>query len=258
MGSYNSQYENYYSSLVNKRKSYGGYSYNKNTSSKFNGNFVLKRLTRELIGVFILFLFVIGCKTIVTPETTSTYKYFKEVLNKNYDYKLILSNIQNMDVKTAEEKTMDWMENIKSKITGGKTLKDKLKTNFLLPVEGNIVSAFGEASSINKNEKEVNQGINIDVKDGQEVISPYEGKVKDCGENNELGKFIVIDHGSGIETKYGHLSDIVVKKDSMLKKGEVIGKAGNNGKPSVPGLYFELLYMGENKNPEEYLSFNKT
>lgn len=64
----------------------------------------------------------------------------------------------------------------------------------------------------------------------------------------------MIDHGEGIETKYGHLNLLSVKKGIEVKKGEVIGKSGNTGKSTGPHLHFELLYMGESKNPEDYIA----
>jgi murein DD-endopeptidase MepM/ murein hydrolase activator NlpD len=252
MGSYNSQYESYYSTLINKRKNNGGYrngGYRSN-SFKLDGNFFFKRLIRDLIGVFILFVFVITCKFIITPQTEAAYKYSKEVLNKSYDYTVILNSIKNFDIMDVEEKTMDWMENIKVKLTGGQTLKDKLKDSFILPAEGAIIDTT-------TSEKKGNGGIDIDVKEGTEVVCSYEGKVKDFGEDIQLGKYIVINHGEGIETKYAHLSEILVKQEAAIKKGDIIAKSGCTGDTTTPSLHFELLYMGENKDPQDYLSFAK-
>jgi murein DD-endopeptidase MepM/ murein hydrolase activator NlpD len=259
MGSYNSQYENYYNNLVDKRKRYGSYgnSGRRRNSFPLDGNFFLKRLTTELIGVFILFVFVIACKMVVTPQTTAAYKYSKEVLNKSYDYNSAISTVKKLDLKSIEDKSIDWMENIKSKLTGTMTLKEKLKSTFMVPVEGTITSGFGERNDPFTNEKKTHEGIDIAVKEGTEVLCPGEGKVKALGEDEELGKYILIDHGNGIETKYAHLSQLLVKQDAEIKKGEVIAKSGNTGKSTAPHLHFELLYMGANENPQDYLNFNK-
>lgn len=259
MGNYNSQYESYYNTLVNKRKNYGNYSYGLGNNHKFgiNNNFILKRLTRDLIGVFILFVFVIGCKLVVTPQTKAVYDYAKKMLNINFDYNKAIITIKNLDTKNFEEKVTNWLEDVKSKIVGGKTIKEQIQENFILPVEGTIISSFGEKIDSANNENKFNEGINIEAKIGTEVVCPFNGEVKDCGEEAALGKYILIDHGNGIETKYGNLSEVLVKNGEQLNKGVVIGKIGNSGKVTVPYLYFELMYMGENKNPEEYLNFNK-
>ncbi|MBL4935212.1 M23 family metallopeptidase [Clostridium sp. YIM B02515] len=247
MGNYNSQYENYYSSLV-KKKSYRGYNYANGGRGELNtyGNYFLKRLFRDLIGVFILFIFIIICKLVVTPQTTLIYNYSKTVVNKNYDYNTMINNIKTLDLKKLEDSSTDFLENVKTKLTGIKPLKDRLKNEFQIPVEGNIISSFSNKS---------NSGIDIGAKNGTEVISPSEGKIKDLGENEQLGKYIVIDHGKGIETKYSSLSEVFIKKDDVIQKGQVIAKTGDVPKSGTPHLHFEVLYMGENKNPEDYISF---
>lgn len=257
MGNYNSQYESYYNGLVNRKKNYGSYGYSTQSNKSFSldGNFILKRLMRDLIGVFILFLFVIICKLVVTPQTTAAYNYSKEFVNKTYDYKNTINAVKEFNFNETETKITDWLDSIKAKITGGKTLKDRLKTDFILPVEGVVTSPYGERNDPFTNEKKFHYGVDLDAKEGTDVLCSSEGKVKDLGEDGQLGKYVLVDHGSGVETKYGHLSDILVKNGDALKKGEVIAKSGNTGKSTAPHLHFEILYMGENKDPQQYLNF---
>ncbi|MCM8710374.1 M23 family metallopeptidase [Clostridium sp. SYSU_GA19001] len=259
MGNYNSQYESYYSSLLNKRKNYGNYNYNSGSSYKFSfyNNFILKRLTRDLIGVFILFTFIIGCKLIVTQQTKTAYNYLKEMLNTNLDYNKAIAFIKNLDTENIEEKVTNWLDEAKSKILGGKTIKEQINENFVLPIEGDIISSYGEKIDLGDSKSMKNEGINISAKIGTEIICSFKGEVKEVGEDISLGKYILVDHGNGIETKYANLSEIFVKKGDILNKGTVIGKSGNSGKVTEPWLHFELIYMGENKNPEEYLTFIK-
>lgn len=259
MGNYNSQYENYYSSLINKRRKNDYYSYSSSDGPifKFDKEYILKRFTRELIGVFVLFVFVISCKIIVTPQTKMAYSYSKKILNENYDLNKAITAVKGLELKNIEEKTTNWMENIKSKLTGGKTIKEKIKEDFMIPVEGAVISRFGEETTNLKGEKRQHEGIDIDIKTDSEVVSSYDGKVKAVGEDKNLGKYILIDHGDGIETKYGALADIKVKNEEELSKGTVIGKIGSNNESKTSHLHFELIYMGENKNPEEYMNFSK-
>jgi murein DD-endopeptidase MepM/ murein hydrolase activator NlpD len=261
MGSYNSQYENYYSSLVNKRRnaggynSYGSYGNRRSRTPLIQGNFLVRRITIDLIGVFILFVFVIGCKVISTPQTAVAYKYSKELLNKSYDYSSMLASVKKFEFKKLEFKKFDitmyedkftnWMDSVKAKLTGGNTLKEDLKTNYVIPVDGQISLGF----------EKTREGIEIETKEGTSIVSVAEGRIKEIGENGQIGKFVIVDHGSGIESKYGNLSSILAKKDDFIGKGEIVGKSGAAGNSGVPHLYFELLYMGENKNPVEYLSF---
>lgn len=259
MGNYNSQYESYYNSMVNKRKNYGGYGYSLQNNKSFNldGKFILKRLMRDLIGVFILFLFVIICKLVVTPQTTAAYNYSKEFVNKSYDYKQIINYVKAFNYNETEEKVTEWLDSIKAKITGGKTLKDKLKTDFLLPIEGAVVSPYGQRTNPITNKKEFHYGIDIGAAPETEVLCSGEGKVKDCGEDGQLGKYILIDHGSGIGTKYACLSEVLVNNGDAIKKGQSIAKIGGTSELKEPHLHFELLNMGENKDPQQYLNFSK-
>lgn len=247
MGNYNSQYESYYSNMVNKRKNYN-FGNNNKDNFKLDGKYFIRRLQRDLIGIFILLIFVLFCKIISTPQTTYVFNYSKSILNTNFDYLSTVNNIKSLDFKSLESKVSDWIDGAKTKIIGGKTLKEKLKTDFRIPVENAI--------DITK-DKDLKEGVDISVQRDSEILAVFGGKVKECGDDNKLGKYIIIDHGSGIETKYTKLKEITFKKGEIITKGEVIGKVieSNNGLSSF--LHFELSYMGESLNPQDYLSFSK-
>lgn len=257
MGNYNSQYESYYSSMVNRRRNPVNSGYRRyNPGFKLDGNFLIKRIVRDLIGVFILFFFITICKLVSIPQTAAAYNFSKQMVDSNYDYKAAFIAIKSFDAQSVEDKVTNWIDTAKSKILGGKTLKEKLKTDFIVPVEGTIVSHFGESSKLAAKDKN-NEGVDIQVKADSEVLNPFEGKIKDCGEDGQQGKYVLVDHGNGIETRYTQLKSYNVKKGDTVKKGQVIGKGGNVDSTKPPLLHFELLYMGENKNPEDYLSFAK-
>jgi murein DD-endopeptidase MepM/ murein hydrolase activator NlpD len=247
MGNYNSQYESYYSSMVNRRKNYN-YGLNKKNNFKLDGNFFMRRLQRDLIGIFILFAFVLFCKMISTPQTVYAYNYSRSYLSKSFDYESAINNLKNLDIKGLESKVYDWIDRAKTKVTGGKTLKEKLKTDFRIPVEN--------ATNITK-DKVLKDGIDISVQSDTEILAVFGGKVKDCGVDNKAGKYIIIDHGSGIESKYTKLNDIILKKGDVITKGQVLGKVEESSNKLSSFLHFELSYMGESLNPEDYLSFSK-
>jgi murein DD-endopeptidase MepM/ murein hydrolase activator NlpD len=252
MGNYNNQYEDYYKSL---RKNFNtGYTSSQRKRSNGIGEYLLKRLPRDLIGALSLIFVIMLCKLVVTPQTQTVYNYSKSVVNKSYDYKSVFVQVKNLNVVKVEDKVTDWMETLKSKVSGEKTLKDKIKEEFIIPVQGQITSPYGYRIDPIDKKRSFHEGIDIDAKEGTEVKCPYDGKVKDCGQDNELGNYIVIDHGDGIETKYGHLKEIKVKKGDATKKSSVIGLSGNTGKSTAPHLHFEILYMGENKDPKEFIA----
>lgn len=267
MGHYNSEYEEYYNSL--KRKNKAKYNPYNNTgwgqsntkwslsSADVRGGYLLKRIIRDLVGVLILFIFVTSCRIIVTPQTQSVYNYSKAVINQSYDYKIIGEKAKKINLNNVQDKMKSVIEQLKTKVGGGEIVKNKIRNEFMMPVEGIVTSGFGYRDDPVTKEKRIHTGIDIDVKKNTEVKAAFGGRVKASGEDGELGKYIVIDHGDGIETKYGHLNEILVKKEDAVKKSQVIAKSGDTGKSTGPHLHFELLYMGENENPEEFFNITK-
>lgn len=253
MGSYNSQYEEYYRNL-RKRKEGNGFNYLNRKSSSPTSGYIGRRIIRDLIGAAVLFFIVIACKVIVTPQTQAVYNYSKKIVDENYDYKQAYTKIKSLNLQGIEEEATDFIEKIKAKVTGGKTIKERIENQFQVPVEGKISSPYGYREDPIDKSKKFHEGIDIDVKENTEVKAAFNGKIKDLGEDNTLGKYILIDHGEGIETKYGHLSSLSVQKGKEVKKGDVIGKSGNTGKSTGSHLHFELLYMGESKNPQNYIA----
>jgi murein DD-endopeptidase MepM/ murein hydrolase activator NlpD len=255
MGSYNSQYQSYYASLLKSRRNNP---YNRGTSASkssepFDKNRLMKRMLRELIGVFCLIIIVLACKIIKTPQTISVYNYCKEIVSYNYDYKAAFENLKSVNLQELSGKIQDYIENVKSGITGEETIKEKIGREFSAPLQGNIISGYGTRIDPVTNNNTFHYGVDIDAAEGTEVLSCNAGVVKFIGEDDILGKYIVIDHGIGVETKYANLKEITVENGMAVDDGEVIAFSGSSPEENIPQLHFELLYMGENKNPEEYI-----
>lgn len=262
MGCYNSQYEDYYNSLrrrnnIRRPVKYNGLDNNLRKKNS-NSNYFTRRIIIDLVGVLVLFGIVISCKLVVNSKTQAVYNYSKQMINQNYDYKALISQIKNINFNDVSKGFMNFIENVKSKVTGTNTIDNKIKKNFALPISGIETSAFGYRKDPVTNKISFHEGVDIEVNENANVKAAYYGKIKDCGNDGAgFGNYILIDHGDGIETKYGHLKKILVKKDDAVKKGQIIAKSGNTGKSTGPHLHFELLYMGENKNPDKYFNIVK-
>jgi murein DD-endopeptidase MepM/ murein hydrolase activator NlpD len=256
---YNSQYEEYYNSLKNRKNTNlrnnnyicGG---SNNKRGNFNGSFFQKRIIRDLVGVLLLLIFVLGIKAFSNPKTQMVYNYSKKIVNENYDYKKVINKAKDLDVNFLEDKFLKHIDTFKSKVTGEKTVEEIISNDFILPASGKITSSYGEREDPVSKKKVFHKGIDIDAKENTEVLSSFNGTVKECGEDKELGKYIILDHGQGIETKYAHLNKIKVKKGEKIKKGKTIAESGNTGKSTGPHIHFEVIYMGENKNPKDFFS----
>ncbi|MGL5894830.1 MAG: M23 family metallopeptidase [Bacteroidales bacterium] len=95
-------------------------------------------------------------------------------------------------------------------------------------------------------------GMDFTAKIGTPVYATGDGTVEQADWDQGYGKTIVINHGFGYKTKYAHLHDYSVKRGTVVKRGQVIGKVGNTGKSTGPHLHYEVLYRGKHVNPQNY------
>jgi murein DD-endopeptidase MepM/ murein hydrolase activator NlpD len=122
-----------------------------------------------------------------------------------------------------------------------------------LPVEGSITSEFGARTHPTTGKEETHTGVDINAKEGTEVKAVFDGIVEDSSEDKSLGLMLVINHGNGYKTRYGHLSKINVEKGKSIKKGDIIALTGNTGVSTGPHLHFEVEVNGKNVNPLEFI-----
>ncbi len=99
------------------------------------------------------------------------------------------------------------------------------------------------------------RAIDIDLITGDDVYSVLDGKVRYVGYHPGHGKTIVVRHYNGLETVYAHLSKYDVKVNTIVKKGELIGKGGNTGRSRGSHLHLEMRYKGIDINPEHIFNF---
>jgi murein DD-endopeptidase MepM/ murein hydrolase activator NlpD len=90
---------------------------------------------------------------------------------------------------------------------------------------------------------------------GSPVAASEAGRVVFVGGNPccSYGYHVIIDHGNGYETLYGHLSDFAVGMDQTVERGAIIGYSGNTGRSTGPHLHFEIKRNGAYQNPMLYL-----
>ena len=128
---------------------------------------------------------------------------------------------------------------------------DSLPT--LWPVSGDITSRYGYRLDPITFRRAFHSGIDIAASYGVGIKASAAGKVILTGYYKELGQTVIIDHGNGIKTVYGHTSKILVKNGQTVKKGEVIAKVGTSGRTTGAHLHFEVLINGVQIDPCKYL-----
>ena len=120
---------------------------------------------------------------------------------------------------------------------------------FRWPVRGRIINGFGPKTAGSQND-----GINVAVPEGTPVKAAEDGVVAYAG--NELksyGNLVLIRHSNGYVTAYAHASEIMVKRDEPIKRGQVIAKAGQTGSVNAPQLHFEIRKGSSPVDPMPYL-----
>lgn len=122
------------------------------------------------------------------------------------------------------------------------------------PVEGTLESGFGgRRNPFGGSSYEFHSGQDIDAPFGAPVIAGASGRVKFVGWQSGYGQLVVIDHGGGLTTRYGHLSAIAASVDQMIKRGELLGRVGSTGRSTGPHLHYEVRVNDEPVNPLQYL-----
>jgi murein DD-endopeptidase MepM/ murein hydrolase activator NlpD len=123
----------------------------------------------------------------------------------------------------------------------------------LWPVMGPITGAFGERSDPFNGEGAFHAGVDISCHYGQPIMAPADGVVTYAGFYSGYGRMIVVDHGNGISTRYGHLSGFAVTDGQTLRKGQVIGYVGMSGRSTGAHLHYEVRIHDTPVNPHKYL-----
>ena len=121
------------------------------------------------------------------------------------------------------------------------------------PAKGWISSRFGYRISPFTGRRELHAAYDIANREGSPIISPANGIVTFVGKKGAYGNLVMIDHGYGLVTRYGHLKSIEVKRGSKVRRGEVIAKMGNTGRSTGPHVHYEVRLNGVPVNPEKYI-----
>lgn len=123
----------------------------------------------------------------------------------------------------------------------------------LWPVMGRITSSFGERIDPFNGEGAFHRGVDISCDYGEPVIAPADGEVAFADFMNGYGRAIILEHGHGLSTLYGHLSSFAVVAGQQIQRGDVIGYIGDSGRSTGPHLHYEVRINDVPVNPYKYL-----
>lgn len=123
------------------------------------------------------------------------------------------------------------------------------------PVIGEVEfsSGFGVRTDPFNGRPAMHTGLDFRASSGDPVRATANGKVEAAGWGGGYGRMVEIDHGNGLSTRYGHLSEIHVKVGDTVKIGQVIGAVGSTGRSTGPHLHYETRIDGEAVDPQKFL-----
>lgn len=121
------------------------------------------------------------------------------------------------------------------------------------PTQGTITSLFGVRKHPIYKKERFHAGVDIANFKNTEVLAAASGTVKFAGADGGYGNAVILDHGNGYESLYGHAEDILVRVGDVVKKGELIASMGSTGLSTGEHLHFEVRFAGEAVDPTVFV-----
>jgi murein DD-endopeptidase MepM/ murein hydrolase activator NlpD len=155
------------------------------------------------------------------------------------------------DIRQKAKKIQERLEFVESAME-----KQKVRlaqTPSIWPTKGYLTSPLGWRIHPLTGKRDYHNGQDIATQFGNKIIATADGVVLVAGHWDYLGNLIIIDHGFGFTTRYGHLASFNIKEGDRVKRFQVIGYVGNSGRSSAPHLHYEVRYFGKPLNPMNFI-----
>lgn len=121
------------------------------------------------------------------------------------------------------------------------------------PVQGFFSHGYGWRKDPFTGAREFHHGVDIVASTGTPVIAPADGVVTRARRMQGYGKMVHLSHGYGMATRYGHMSEILVRPGQRVRRGDVLGRVGSTGRSTGPHLHYEVFKAGRRVDPRKYL-----
>jgi murein DD-endopeptidase MepM/ murein hydrolase activator NlpD len=154
-------------------------------------------------------------------------------------------------ISLASQRGVFELQQIISRLSQQKTLLASIPT--MTPVDGWITSGFGQRSSPFTGEPAVHRGIDVAAPSGTPIYAPADGVVVFSGVRNGYGNFILIAHGYGVVTGYGHNAQNLVSPGQVIHRGDQIATVGRSGRSTGPHLHYEVAINGRTVDPMKFI-----
>lgn len=137
-------------------------------------------------------------------------------------------------------------------------LRERARVPSIWPVVGGeVTDSYGvRGNPFGGSSSEFHSGQDIAAPRGTPVLAAADGFVTQAGTQSGYGQIVVIDHGNGLTTRYGHLSKIEATLGQEIKRGELLGQVGSTGRSTGPHLHYEVRFYDVPVSPSRYLPVN--
>lgn len=234
---------------------------------------VLSVITTQCIIVIILIILYILALTFFPSQTRQGVSQIKTIFHsdqsfKDTIYQTLGDMLTDLSLSTSEVTALPVPQSLEG--IGGErqispikslpynaTLADVIYTgNITYPVaQSRNTSTFGFRINPITGLQEFHNAIDIAAVHGSPIVAVANGVVERSGFDASLGNFLVIDHGNGFKTKYGHCSELLVSSGDYIKEGDEIAKIGSTGDSTGPHLHFASSKNGVYFNPQHLYSY---
>jgi len=126
-------------------------------------------------------------------------------------------------------------------------------TPSVYPAHGWVTSEFGVRDDPFTAERIMHAGIDVATREGSPVLAPADGVVTFAGNRGGYGNMVILEHGFGFSTVYGHMQKMTVKAGERVKRGVQVGAVGNTGRSTGPHVHYEVRVNGIPVNPRLFL-----
>jgi len=190
--------------------------------------------------------------TSTIEEAEAVVNQIKEEYNKDLELNIGINKIytDSLDVQSIELATKSLETNIDAKIQEKKSTVNGIVLAYKPVVTGSISSRYGVSSRIRSSN---HTGLDIAAPTGTDIVASASGEVTFSGWKGSYGYLVIISHGNGVETWYGHCSKLYVSAGEKVEGGQLIADVGSTGNSTGPHLHLEVRINGAHINPQNYL-----
>lgn len=235
-------------------------------ANEAGGRGELKKVAQEFEAVFIAHMLKVMRETIEDSGQSEGAGFGKSIYTELFDQEVSLNlsrrgalgisdllyrSLSDRAPESAEPETQPQSPASPGPVAPGKNddAAGAEISELQLPVHAPISSAFGMRRDPFTRRAQFHKGVDLAAPEGMKVVSALPGTVVSAGYEKGYGNNVVVDHGDGLRTRYGHLGSIAVTKGDSVASEEALGTVGSTGRSTGPHLHFEVIRQGRPVDP---------